>query len=314
MYRFGLCLAAAITLWGQRAPLFKDEILPVFERSCVSCHSPARKMGGLDLSTFAGLMSGGSSGPVIALGNPARSLLWMMIESGRMPMGGKMTNANRQLIRSYIEHGRFPQEQLDQAEADRAARKITPEARQWWSFRRPVDHTAPSVRQTALVRTPIDAFVEARLEAKGWSLQPEANRVALLRRATYALTGLAPTEAEARQFLNDASPDAYEKLIDRLLASPRFGEHWGRHWLDIAGYSDTRGDAGDGEREALWKYRDWVIRAFNANKPIHRFLVEQFAGDQLINYRPGTSPPPEEEELHPATRLSWRCSFPRHCP
>ena len=300
MWVFVLFLAAGI-LAGQRAPLFKDEILPVFEKNCVSCHNAGRKMGGLDLSSFAGLMAGGASGPVIAPGKGERSLLWMMIESGRMPLGGRMTGASKQLIRSYLEHGRFPQEELDQAEADRAARRITPEARQWWSFVKPRDFPAPAVSKSQLVRSKIDAFIEARLEARGWSMQGEADRVTLLRRASFALTGLAPTEAEARGFLADTSADAYEKLVDRLLESTHFGEHWARHWLDVAGYSDTRGDAGDGEREALWKYRDWVIRALNANKRIDRFLTEQFAGDQLINYKPGASPTPEEAEMLTAT-------------
>ena len=295
-----LVLVASCAL-AQRAPLFKDEILPVLEKSCVSCHSPERKMGGLDLSTFAGLMAGGASGPVVAPGKPERSLLWMQIDSGRMPMGGKMTSANKQLIRAYLEHGRFPQDQLDQAAQAREAAKITPEARRWWSFVPPVASPVPAVKQMGLVRTPIDAFVEAKLEAKGWTMQPEAERVTLMRRLYFDLTGLAPTPAEAQAFLSDRSSGAYEKLVDRLLASDRYGEHWARHWLDIAGYSDTRGDAGDGEREVSYKYRDYVIRSFQANKPIDRFLLEQFAGDQLVNYKPGTAPTPEQIEALTAT-------------
>lgn len=296
-----LVVLAVTCAQAQRAPLFKDEILPVLEKSCVSCHSPDRKMGGLDLSTFAGLMAGGASGPAVAPGKPERSLLWMQIDSGRMPMGGKMTNANKQLIRSYLEHGRFPQEQLDQATLAREAARITPEARKWWSFVRPVKTAVPSVKRRDLVRTPIDAFVEAKLEAKGWTMQGEAERVRLMRRLYFDLTGLAPTVAEAKAYIADGSPDAYEKLVDRLLASPRYGEHWARHWLDVAGYSDTRGDAGDGEREVSWKYRDYVIRAFNANKPINRFLMEQFAGDQLVNYKPGTTPTADQLEALTAT-------------
>lgn len=295
-----LVLVASCAL-AQRAPLFKDEILPVLEKSCVSCHSPERKMGGLDLSTFAGLMAGGASGPVVAPGKPERSLLWMQIDSGRMPMGGKMTSANKQLIRAYLEHGRFPQDQLDQAAQAREAAKITPEARRWWSFVPPLASPVPAVKQMGLVRTPIDAFVQAKLEAKGWTMQPEAERVTLMRRLYFDLTGLSPTPAEAQAFLSDRSSGAYEKLVDRLLASDRYGEHWARHWLDIAGYSDTRGDAGDGEREVSYKYRDYVIRSFQANKPIDRFLLEQFAGDQLVNYKPGTAPTPEQIEALTAT-------------
>ena len=288
-----LLLLVACVLHAQRAPLFKDEVLPVLEKSCTSCHNSERKMGGLDLSTFTGMMNGGSSGPVIAPGKPQRSLLWMQVDSGKMPMGGKLSAANKQLLAAYIEHGRFPAQDLEAATLAREASRITPEARQWWAFRKPVKPATPGAS--------IDTFVLAKLHEKGWSLRSEADRVTLLRRATFDLTGLPPTTAEAKAFLEDKSPQAYEKLIDRLLASPRYGEHWGRHWLDIAGYSDSLGDAGDVERETSWKYRDYVVRAFNANKPVDRFLLEQFAGDQLTNYKPGTRPTPEQREALIAT-------------
>jgi len=294
-----VCLTgAAPFLSAQRAPLFKDEILPVLQKNCTSCHSPERKMGGLDLTTFAGLMSGGSSGPVIAPGKPQRSLLWLQIESGKMPMGGKLNGAQKQLIQAYIEHGRFPQGETEAAAAAREAAKITPEARQWWSFQAPAMPRIPSTKKKT---GPIDAFINAKLEEKGWAMQREAGKRTLLRRVHFDLTGLAPTRAETKAFLEDNAPNAYEKLIDRLLASPKYGEHWGRHWLDIAGYSDSLGDAGDVERETSWKYRDYVIRAFNANKPINRFLLEQFAGDQLVNYKPQASPTAEEREALIAT-------------
>ncbi len=251
-------------------------------------------MAGLNLSTFAGLMAGGSSGPVIAPGKPERSLLWQMIDSGKMPMAGKLTDAEKQLIRTYIEQGRFPS--MDAAQQEREAAKITPEARNWWSFRKPADSPVPRVQHTDQVKTPIDAFILAKLEAKGWQLQPEADRVTLIRRAYLDLTGLRPSSAEVKAFVDDKSTNAYEKLVDRLLASPHYGEQWGRHWLDIAGYSDSVGDAYDTERVAAWKYRDYVINAFNKNKPYNRFLVEQFAGDQLMNYEPGTRPAPEQIE------------------
>jgi hypothetical protein len=289
-----VCLLASAVLTAQRAPLFKDEILPVLQKNCTSCHNPDNKMGKLDLTTFAGLMNGGASGPVIAPGKPNRSLLWLQIDSGKMPMGGKLTAAQKQLIQAYIEYGRFPQQDLAAADKAREAALITPQARQWWSFQTPVKPKAPA-------QGAIDHFIHAKLAEKGWSMRPEADKRTLLRRAFFDLTGLAPTPAEAQAFLNDASPNAYEKLVDKLLASPRYGEHWGRHWLDIAGYSDSLGDAGDVERETSWKYRDYVIRAFNANKPINRFLLEQFAGDQLTNYKPNSSPAPEQRDALVAT-------------
>jgi mono/diheme cytochrome c family protein len=284
----------AIPASAQRAPLFKSEILPVLEKNCVQCHGDQKKMAGLDLSTFAGLMAGGSSGPVIAPGKPERSLLWQMIDSGKMPMAGKLTDADKQLIRTYIEQGRFPS--TEAAQQEREAAKITPEARNWWSFRKPVAAAVPSVRHSGQLKTPIDAFVLAKLEAKGWELQPAADRITLIRRAYLDLTGLPPSPAEAKTFVEDKSADAYEKLIDRLLASPHYGEQWGRHWLDVAGYSDSVGDAYDTERVAAWKYRDYVINAFNKNKPYNRFLVEQFAGDQLVNYDPGKRPAADQIE------------------
>ena len=286
---------------AQRAPLFKSEVLPVFEKNCVGCHGEKQKMAGLDLSTFAGLMAGGASGPVIAPNMPDRSLLWKMIESGKMPMGAKLPDADKQLIRAYIEQGRFPKGEMDAAQAQREAAKITPAARNWWSFRKPVMPPVPAVKNQDEVRTPIDAFVLAKLEERHWKLQPEADKVRLIRRAYFDLLGLAPSVAEVKQFVEDQSPKAYEALVDRLLASPHYGEHWGRHWLDIAGYSDSVGNASDIERVAAWKYRDYVTRAFNSNKPYNRFLLEQFAGDQLVNYEPGTRPKPEQIEPLVAT-------------
>ena len=297
MARNWLCLLAGVSaVLAQRAPLFKDEVLPVLEKNCTSCHNPDRKMGGLDLSTFTGMMKGGASGPVIAPGKPKSSLMWLQIDSGKMPMGGRLSPANQQLLAAYIEHGRFPAQDLEAQALAREAARITPEARQWWSFRKPAKPVVPG-----RAANPVDAFVLAKLKEKGWGYRPEADRLTLLRRATLDLTGVAPASAEAKAFLADASPNAYEKLIDRLLASPRYGEHWGRHWLDIAGYSDTLGDAGDVDRETSWKYRDYVVRAFNANKPVDRFLLEQFAGDQLTNYRLGDHPAAEQREALIAT-------------
>ena len=283
---------SVVSLCAQRAPLFKDEILPVLEKSCTKCHGAQQKMGGLDLSTFTGVMKGGASGPAIAPGKPERSLLWVMIASDKMPVGGALTAAQKQLIRTYIEQGRFPAGESDAERAAKEAKRITPEARQWWSFVKPVK---PAGAHS------IDGFIAAKLNEKGWKMHPEADRVSLLRRAHFGLTGLPPTPAEAKAFLSDTSANAYEKLVDRLLASPRYGEHWGRHWLDIAGYSDTRGDAGDSEREVSWKYRDYVIQAFNKNKPINRFLLEQIAGDQLVNYKHNAVPTPEQIEPLTAT-------------
>ncbi len=302
--RAGILIAAiALPVAAQRDPLFKTEILPVFEKNCVQCHGPKQKMAKLDLSSFTGMMEGSSSGPVIAPGKPERSLLWKLIENGQMPQGGKMTVADKQLIRSYIQYGRFP---VATAESEavlkaREAAKITPAERNWWSFRKPVKSPAPAVANKDQARTEIDAFILARLEQKGWKMQLEADPTTLIRRAYFDLTGLPPTPAEVKAFADDKSPNAWEKVIDGLLASPHYGEHWGRHWLDVAGYSDSRGDAGDSDREVSWKYRDYVINAVNRNKPINRFILEQLAGDQLVNYKHLSIPTPDQIEPLTAT-------------
>jgi Protein of unknown function (DUF1553)/Protein of unknown function (DUF1549)/Planctomycete cytochrome C len=302
--RFGILAAlATVPAFAQRDPLFKTEILPVLEKNCVSCHGPSQKMAKLDLSSFTGMMEGSSSGPVIAPGKPERSLMWKLIENDQMPQGGKLTNAEKQLIKSYIQYGRFPQAtaQEDAARRAKEAALITDKERSWWSFRKPVKPVVPSVQNKDQVRTQIDAFVLAQLEHKGWKMQPEADRRTLIRRAYFDLIGLPPTPAEVQAFLDDKSPNAWEKVIDGLLASQHYGEQWGRHWLDVAGYSDSRGDAGDSDREVSWKYRDYVINAFNRNKPINQFIVEQLAGDQLVNYKHLAIPTPDQIEPLTAT-------------
>jgi len=296
-----LAVSGVVPVFAQRAPLFKSEILPILEKNCASCHGTQQKMAGLDLSSFAGMMNGSSSGPVIAPGKPERSLLWKLIEGGQMPQGGKLTEAEKQTIRAYIEQGRFPT-QAPESEADLAkkdAARITQKDRDWWSFKTPVKPPVPATITSTSAA--IDSFISAKLSARGWKMQSEADRTTLIRRAYLDLTGLPPSPLAVKAFLEDKSPNAWEKVIDGLLASPHYGEHWGRHWLDVAGYSDSRGDAGDSDREVSWKYRDYVINAMNRNKPIDRFLVEQMAGDQLVNYKPGSRPAPDEIEPLTAT-------------
>ena len=299
-------LALAIPATAQRDPLFKTEILPVLEKNCVQCHGEKQKMAKLDLSSFTGMMEGSASGPVIAPGKPERSLMWKLIENDQMPQGGKLTTAEKQLIKSYIQYGRFPAAAAETAAAIQAreAARVTPQDRNWWSFRKPVKAPVPALaNQTsqAQVRTTIDAFVLAQLERRNWKMQAEADRPTLIRRAYFDLIGLPPSPAEVKAFVEDKLPNAWEKVIDRLLASPRYGEHWGRHWLDVAGYSDSRGDAGDSDREVSWKYRDYVIHAINKNKPINQFILEQVAGDQLVNYKHLTIPAADQIEPLTAT-------------
>ncbi|MEE8469013.1 MAG: DUF1549 domain-containing protein, partial [Planctomycetota bacterium] len=157
-----------------------------------------------------------------------------------------------------------------------------------WSYRPLRRPAVPTTSNPPWVRNPVDAFVLARLDAAGLEPAPPAERVKLLRRATYDLTGLPPTPAEVQAFLDDTQPDAYERLIERLLASPTYGERWGRHWLDVVRYAETNGFERDGDKPYIWRYRDWVIQAFNQDLPYDRFVLEQLAGDELDDVTPGS--------------------------
>src|SRR5271154_5995560 len=215
--------AIAVPATAQRAPLFKSEILPILEKNCVGCHGPQNKMASLDLSSFAAMMQGSSSGPVIAPGKPERSLMWKLIESEQMPQGGKLTAADKQSIKAYIAEGRFAVTTESEADVQkREAAKITAKDREWWSFQKPVKPAVPTVKTTDQARTEIDKFVLAQLEKRGWKMEPQADRVTLIRRAYFDLTGLPPTMAEVNAFVADKSANAYEKVIDSLLASPHY--------------------------------------------------------------------------------------------
>lgn len=250
-------------------------------------------MGGLDLRSIASAMSGGSSGPSFKPGDPDNSLIVQQVQSGKMPAGGSpLAPEEIQLIRAWVQTGRFPS--LDAALSESRRAKITDEDRSHWSFLPAVKQETPAVADADRVRNPVDAFVLEKLEERGWSFNPDAERRTLIRRAYIDLTGLPPSPEQIRAFVNDPDPKAYEKLVDALLASPHYGERWGRHWLDVAGYSDSVGNAADELRPLSWEYRDWVIRAFNEDKPYDRFLMEQLAGDQIVNYEPGAKPRPDQ--------------------
>ena len=285
---------------AQAPPTFQHEILPLFKTRCHTCHGEAQQLGDLDLRSLASIMAGGVGGPAVSPGSPESSILWQMIDSGKMPMSGEgFEPAEKQLIRYWIERGRFPA--LDAAREENQDAKITEESRNFWSFRKPVEGAVPVLKNTDQVRTPIDAFILRGLEEKDWKLSPDTDRATLIRRVYFDLVGLPPTPEDIETFVGDVSPGSYERLIDQLLDSPQYGERWARHWLDVAGYSDSVGNAADELRPNSWEYRDWVIRALNEDKPYDEFLVEQLAGDQLVNYEPGTRPRPEQIDALIAT-------------
>jgi hypothetical protein len=284
---FLLLLASAARAEERAPPQFEKDILPILEAKCLRCHGAMQRKARLDLRTRTGMVKGGETGPALAPGSPERSEIWIKISADKMPPDGKdpkLTEAEKVVIRSWIESGAKANDKAE-ASAKVADVQLTDADRDFWSFKQPVRPNVPAVKAKERVRNAVDAFVLAALEKKGLTLSPEADRRMLIRRATFDLTGLPPTPEEVEAFQDDAASDAYERVIDRLLASPAYGERWGRHWLDLAGYADSEGilDA-DYPRSAAWRYRDYVIRAFNDDKPYDRFLKEQIAGDELIEY------------------------------
>ena len=279
-------LVAAIGAWLAASPLpaadapltFEKNIRPILKTHCFHCHGEdAKTKGGLDVRLKRLLLKGGEHGAVIVSGRPDSSLLYKNIASGEMPKGGKKLSPTEiATIRSWIASGA----KTARAEPeDPNTALITEEERAWWAYQPLQKPTVPDNG----ARNPIDAFLLARLKQKGLSLSMAADRRTLIRRATFDLTGLPPTPEEIDLFLQDTALDAYDKLIDRLLDSPRYGERWGRHWLDVAGYADSEGyTEADTERPWAWRYRDYVIRAFNSDMPFDRFVQEQLAGDEMI--------------------------------
>jgi Protein of unknown function (DUF1549)/Protein of unknown function (DUF1553)/Planctomycete cytochrome C len=280
----------------------QHDVIPILLRRCTVCHGAHRKEANLDLRSKAAMVRGGKSGPVIVSGNAEESLLIKKVRAGQMPprerlveVSVKPIEANEiEIIAKWITAG-APEAAV---EADVATTKpdplITDKDRDFWAFKSPKPVQIPVVKNQSKVHNPIDAFILQKLEAKGLCLSPEADKVTLLRRVSFDLTGLPPEPADIKAYLSDQSPDAYERLIDRLLASPRYGERWGRFWLDLAGYADSEGKREqDLPRPHAWRYRDYVIRAFNSDKPYDRFLLEQLAGDELADYEKAREITPE---------------------
>ncbi|MBM3955458.1 MAG: DUF1549 domain-containing protein [Planctomycetes bacterium] len=264
-------------------PVFEADIRPILRAHCLDCHGAEEELnGGLDLRQVRFMAKGGDSGPALVAGDPGASLLLARVRAGEMPPGNaKMTPAEVATLERWVASG--ARTARAEPETLPPGLGITPEERAWWAFQPLARPAAPEVRQPDLVTTPIDAFVLARLERDGLSFGPPADRAALICRATFDLTGLPPSAEEVEAFVADPDPGAYEKLLDRLLASPHYGERQARHWLDAAGYADSSGaNQDDTKRPYAWKYRDWVIRAFAADMPLDRFLVEQLAGDELV--------------------------------
>ena len=277
---------------------FEKEVRPLLQEHCVKCHGGEDKIrGGLRMATRDDLLKGGDLGPVVSLDKPAESLLLRAIsykdDKLQMPPKGKLPPEAIATLTKWVEMGLpFSATPLVEVKGDAAHEKLpTPEdAKSFWSFQPVKRPDVPKVKRSEWVRNPIDAFLLAKLEDKGFDPAPPASKVQLLRRAYYDLIGLPPTPAEVEAFLADESPDAYEKVIDKLLASPHYGEKWGRHWLDLVRFAETNSYERDNPKPNAWRYRDYVIRSFNDDKPYDRFVQEQLAGDEMPEAKTSADP------------------------
>lgn len=292
-----------VTIGQAEPPSFEKDIRPIFHQKCGDCHGADLQEGQLDLRTVSELLRGGENGPAITPSKPEASLLVDILDRGQMPPGkkDKLTPAELKLVREWVKAGAPSAEKLVSLPP---RGQVNDMDREHWAFLPPKQVPVPTVRASERVRSPIDSFLLARLEAKKLSFSQQADRQTLIRRVYFDLVGLPPSPDAVTAFVDDKREDAYERLVEELLKSPHYGERWGRHWLDAAGYTDTHWD-GDAAtlhlHENLWKYRDYVVRAFNDNKPIDRFLTEQLAGDELVDWRSATKFTSADRDLLVAT-------------
>lgn len=288
----GVCLLAVGTVRADNdLAFYHAEVEPILEAHCLRCHGAGERLrGGLYLTHRDGLLQGGDRGPAVDLADPDASLFLAMIsyrdELHEMPPAGKLPDADIATLAEWIRLGAPMPEESPFApigeEAHTAYRtEVNEETRNWWAYRPVARPPVPAVADPAWGENPVDAFIRAGLDAAGLRPPAEADRRTLMRRVHYNLLGLPPSPAEIEAFVADPDPDAYAKLVDRLLDSPHYGEKWGRHWLDLVRYAETNGFERDNPKPHIWRYRDYVINAFNTDKPYDRFIREQIAGDEL---------------------------------
>lgn len=295
----GICVAgvdssaAEPKFTAEQIKYFEDEVQPVLKKHCWKCHGGDNKIhGGLRLTSRAAILKGGDLGPAVNLDAPLNSNLIKAINYHAdlsMPPAGKLPDEERGILTKWVVNDGLAWSDKMKVEAKVEEPKhkggvVNEEAKKYWAYQPVKKPPVPEVANNAWVKSPIDAFILSKLEAKGLTPAKPADRIALIRRVTYDLIGLPPTPEEVDQFLkdSDATPQAaYEKLINRLLASQHYGEKWGRHWLDLVRYAETNGYERDGPKPHAWRFRDYVIRSFNADKPYDRFIREQLAGDEI---------------------------------
>ncbi|WP_435016989.1 DUF1553 domain-containing protein [Tundrisphaera sp. TA3] len=278
---------------AEQVRFFESQVRPVLVEQCGKCHGASKPKAGFRVDSRSAMISGGDTGPGVVPGKPDESLLMAALryEGPEMPPKGKLPARQIEAIAQWITMG-APWPGGDAAPAEVAAEPehgsirrpgyaVTDADRSHWAFRPLVRPEVPKVADAAWAARPIDAFIARGLEAKKLAPNPPASRSELARRITYDLTGLPPTPEEVAAFEADSAPDAYEKLVDRLLASPHYGERWGRHWLDLVRFAETNSYERDGAKPNAWRFRDYVIRSFNEDKPYDRFVREQLAGDEM---------------------------------
>lgn len=272
---------------------FEKQVRPILANRCYPCHGPDAGQGqaGLRLDSLAGMLRGGRSGPAMAPGDPRKSLFILAINHDtfvQMPPKTKLPQAEIQTLTEWVRTGApWPNAEAPAVQPSVGSRiqgEFSEEEKSFWAFQPVVEPAVPTVENPGWVRTPIDRFVMVQLEAKGLRPAPAADKRTLIRRATIDLHGLPPTPEEVAAFLADDSPDAFARIVERLLASPRYGERWGRHWLDVARYADSNGMDDNLTYSDAWRYRDYVIAAFNDDKPYDQFVREQLAGDLLTSW------------------------------
>ena len=276
-------------------PVREREVMAaILGAKCLPCHGRRRQEAALDLRTREGLLKGGKSGPAVVPGKPEESLLVRRIRAQEMPpphlqeqfsVRG-LTSVELEKVQAWIAGGALPDPEKP-LEADLGREPLVgPKDHRFWSFQAPRRPAQPRVTAQDRIGNPVDAFLLARLEEEGLSFSPPADRLTLMRRSYLDLTGLPPSPEEIRSFLADTDPRAYERLVDRLLESPHYGERWARYWLDAVGYADSEGGvSSDNIRPHAFRYRDYIIRSLNADKPYDQLLIEQIAGDELFDYK-----------------------------
>ncbi|MBI2825034.1 MAG: DUF1553 domain-containing protein [Planctomycetia bacterium] len=291
-----MCAAAPARAADEAAaPELLHDVLPLLRARCVKCHGPMKHEAELNLGTPRSIARGGDQGAPVVAGKPDESLLWQRVEADEMPPESPLMDEEKELLRRWVASGAAG---LPTAEE---AAKPGPDH---WAFVPPARPQPPEVAHAERVGNEVDRFLLAALERRGLGFAPEADRATLARRVSFDLTGLPPAPDEVAAYLADETEGAYRRMVERCLASPRYGERWGQHWLDAAGYADSNGYFNaDSVRPLAYRYRDYVIGAVNADKPFDRFIQEQLAGDEMAGYEPGGDVTPDTAALLVATHL-----------